>query len=125
MFSSFKAAWLPVWAVVGLHLAVAAATAQATHLAPSATSEANAVHPADAKAPVPAAQYRSPFTGYQAYADTPVAPWRDANELVRQRGGWRTYAREAAEPAAAAASADAAASAPPAVRRGQHEQHGK
>ncbi len=122
MFSNFTAAGLPLWVAIGLCLTVAHAAAQATHLAPSAANEATAAHPADAKAPVPAALYRSPFTGYQAYPDTPVAPWRDSNELVRQRGGWRAYAREAAEPAAAASSAEGAASAPPTSPAG-HSGH--
>ena len=122
MVSNFKTAGWPVWIAIGLHLALAASTAQASHLAPPATSEAMAAHPADAKASVPAALYRSPFTGYQAYTDAPVAPWRDSNKLVRQRGGWRAYAREAAEPAAAAPAAKGAASVPPAAPA-DHSNH--
>ena len=67
--------------------------------------------PADAKAAVPPANYRSVFGDYQADADPVLAPWRESNERVRQRGGWRAYAREAA-PAAGAGAAAGAASAP-------------
>lgn len=36
--------------------------------------------------PVPL-EYRSAFTGYKAFADEPVAPWRDANETVKEAAG--------------------------------------
>src|SRR5262249_10750373 len=38
--------------------------------------------------------YRSAFDGYRGYRDEPVGNWRQANDLVRQIGGWQTYARE-------------------------------
>lgn len=106
-----KAAWLPVWALAGLQLAASAALAQHQSTAPSAASAAVPARrdPADPNAPVPAARYRSAFSGYQPYTETPVAPWRDTNERVRERGGWRTYAREAREPDAAPAAASAPA----------------
>lgn len=122
MNSHFKAAGRAVCVAIGLHGVPTSAAAQAPHVAPPSTSEPKAAHPADAKAPVPAALYRSPFTGYQAYTDAPVAPWRDSNETVRERGGWRAYARESAEPAAAAPAAKGAASAPPAAPAG-HSGH--
>ena len=105
-----KAVWLPVWAVAGLQLATVAALAQTPATAPAATVAAvpARMDPADPNAPVPAARYRSPFSGYQPYTDTPVAPWRATNDRVRERGGWRTYAREAREPDAAASSPAAA-----------------
>ncbi len=118
MFSNPKAACLPVWAIAGLYLV--AAPAQAAHLAPPADATAPA-DPVDAKVPVPGALYRSPFAGYRSYSDPPIAPWRDSNELVRQRGGWRAYAREASEPAAVTPPA-AAASAPQAAPAG-HSGH--
>jgi hypothetical protein len=43
-------------------------------------------------APLPA-----PFERYQTWAEAPVADWRAANARVGEIGGWRTYAREAAE----------------------------
>ena len=45
----------------------------------------------------PALPFRSAFEGYQPYADDKSIPWRDANDTVHRRGGWRAYAREAAE----------------------------
>jgi len=107
MFSIPKAVCLSAWAAVGLPVLAAAAQGPT---APRLSAEPTAPRPTDAKASVPAALYRSPFTGYEAYADTPVAPWRDINDLVRQRGGWRAYARESSEPALAK-PVDAAASA--------------
>ncbi len=42
--------------------------------------------------------YNSVFTGYQAFNDQPVAPWRTTNDTVEKIGGWRAYAKEAALP---------------------------
>ena len=50
--------------------------------------------PLDATAPVPAFQHVPSFGGYRPYAEQPVGVWREANERVRQAGGWRAYARE-------------------------------
>lgn len=49
--------------------------------------------------------FDSAFDGYRSYTEEPVASWRDANDQVREIGGWRAYAREAQAPAAAAAPA--------------------
>ena len=124
-----KAVWLPVWAVTGLQLATGMALAQTPATAPAATAAAapTRTDPADPNAPVPAARYRSPFSGYQPYTDTPVAPWRATNDRVRERGGWRTYAREAREPdaatpSAAPASSPAAASQPAPAGHSGHEK---
>lgn len=87
MFPIPKAAWLPL---------LAAACAPLTSVARP--------DPADPKTPVPAASYRSPLATYQPYAEVPVAPWRESNDKVRERGGWRAYAREAS---AAGATPDA------------------
>ena len=67
--------------------------------------------PADPKAAVPVLVYRSSFSRYQPYTEPELAAWRETNERVRQRGGWRAYAREAQEPAAPASSASQPASA--------------
>lgn len=58
--------------------------------------------PADPQALVPAMVYRSSLDRYRAFATPELAAWRDSNDLVRQRGGWKAYAREATEPAATA-----------------------
>ncbi len=61
--------------------------------------------PIDAKAAVPPAQHRSPMASYRPLAESPVGSWKEANERVNRIGGWRAYAREAAQPASAPASA--------------------
>lgn len=45
--------------------------------------------------------FRSALQDYQAWTDEKQVPWQQANETVRQIGGWRAYAREAARPPAA------------------------
>lgn len=77
----------------------AAVTAQAGHEAPTAARAS----PLDATADVPAVTYDSAFTRYRPHADQALRSWKDANDNVGRIGGWRSYAREAAqeEPAAA------------------------
>ena len=62
-----------------------------------------------AGAPAPAVRpqalsYESVFKDYQAFSDEKITPWKEANDTVGQIGGWRTYARQAREPASAAAT---------------------
>lgn len=97
MVPKFTAALLPALALAGLQFSVAQAQAQADAPASPATTSTDRRDPADPKAPVPAASYLSPLRAYRGFAEPPVAPWRETNELVRQRGGWRAYAREARE----------------------------
>lgn len=78
--------------------------------------------PLDAQARVPAASYRSPLAGYRPLGDDKRVSWRDANEAVSRIGGWRSYAREAQQPAAPAPAAAPASGATPA--HGGHEMHG-
>lgn len=126
MFPKIKAALLPMWAIAGLHLGLAPAQAQTQAAAPAAaTAKANRPDPADPKAPVPSALYASPLRAYQVFAEPQVAPWRETNDLVRQRGGWRSYAREAREPDAARPVAPAASQPLPAAKpaAGGHAGH--
>jgi hypothetical protein len=51
---------------------------------------------------------RQPLANYQRWRDEPVADWRRANDRVGEIGGWRTYLREAAPPAADADDGHAA-----------------
>ena len=51
---------------------------------------------AQTTAPAPA-PYRSALEGYQPFTDTKAVPWREANDTVGRIGGWRAYAKEAAE----------------------------
>ena len=129
MFPKFKAATLPLWAIAGLQLVLVSApsAAQAQATAPASPAPASArSDPADPKARVPAALYVSPLRAYQGFAEPQVAPWRETNDLVRQRGGWRAYAREAREPdapksIAPAASQPASAAKPAASGHVGHE----
>ena len=130
MFPKSKAAALPLWAIAGLQLvlvsAQTAAQAQAQASAPASPAPASArSDPADPKAQVPAALYVSPLRAYQGFAETQVAPWRETNELVRQRGGWRAYAREAREPDAPKPAAPGASEPMPAAKpaSGGHAGH--
>lgn len=45
----------------------------------------------------PTLPYRSAFEGYRSYAQEKAIPWKEANDTVHQRGGWRAYAKEAGE----------------------------
>lgn len=105
MFVKTKAARRPLWAFAGplWLLAHAAAGAQQAIPAPNPTSTAGAAaligatprpDPANPMAAVPPAVYLSPLRAYQGFVAPPLAPWRDSNEQVHQRGGWRAYARE-------------------------------
>lgn len=58
--------------------------------------------PADAQAAVPRAKAPKALDAYRRLDEVPTLPWREANEQVLRSGGWRAYAREAAQPAAPA-----------------------
>lgn len=96
MNSKPGAARLPTWAFAGLQLIAVPSWAQPVTATAPATA-ASRPDPGDPKAPVPAAAYRSSLSAYHGFTEPPVAPWRETNERVRQRGGWRAYAREARE----------------------------
>jgi hypothetical protein len=114
-----RAALLPLLTFVGLPLMPAAAPAQ-TPVTASAAAVAPAAarpDPVDAKAAVAAMRYRSSLSDYKAFAEPAVARWRETNERVRERGGWRAYAREARETGTAREAREtgtAPAAAPPA-----------
>lgn len=50
--------------------------------------------------------------GYQPYSETKMVPWKAANDTVGQIGGWRAYAKEAAEGQGQTGQAAPAAGAP-------------
>lgn len=52
-------------------------------------------------APAEASGYQSAFEGYRPFSAQDVGDWRQANETVREIGGWRAYAREIQAGAAA------------------------
>ena len=68
---------------------------------------AAAPDPADANVAIPAADYRSPFAGYRPLGEDNTTAWKDANDTVGKIGGWRAYAREAADAMKAREAADA------------------
>ena len=126
MFPKSKAALLPLWAVLGLQLALGSAETQAQATAPAFSPPASSrPDPADPKAQVPAAPYVSPLRAYQGFVEPQLAPWRETNDLVRQRGGWRAYAREAREPDAPKPAAGGASAPMPAAKpaSGGHAGH--
>lgn len=65
---------------------------------------AEAGDPGNAAAPVAPVTYRSPFADYRVLGDDRITPWQDANDTVQKIGGWRAYAKEAAEAAKAGAA---------------------
>ena len=58
---------------------------------------AAAPDPADPKAAIPAIVYISPFSEYRPLGEDKNTAWKDANDTVGKIGGWRAYAREAAQ----------------------------
>lgn len=73
--------------------------------------------PAVATLPVPGLAFESALQGYPFFVDQAVMSWRDANDTVGRIGGWRSYAREAAQ-------AEAARPSGPATSQGAHGGHG-
>lgn len=43
------------------------------------------------------AGFQSALDGYKPYTDEKIVNWKAANDSVGQIGGWRTYAKEAAQ----------------------------
>ncbi len=97
----------------------------------SPPAPAAAADPTQPQASVPPVVHRSAFTRYRPLATPAPVPWREANETVNRIGGWRAYAREAAqpEPAAATPAATPAPTAPatpastPALPKGHRHAH--
>ena len=81
---------------LGVSLLVVAAAVQAQPAAPARPD------PLDARAPVPASAYSSPFASYRPFVTQSPGIWRDMNDEVARIGGWKAYAREAYEAAQAA-----------------------
>lgn len=82
---------------------------------PIALAALLAPDPLDARAPVPAPNFRSSLSDYRPSKPTEVGPWRQLNDRVHEAGGWKAYARlsqEADEPEAAKQPQRAPASSP-------------
>lgn len=112
MFCYSKAAVLPL-SVLLATLVLTPAQAQTQPPTPAAdTPVAKRADPTDPRAATPTLVYPLSLARYQRFTEPDVAPWRETNDLVRQRGGWRAYAREASEPASPAAPSAPTASQP-------------
>lgn len=61
--------------------------------------------PLNPGAAVPAATHATALARYRSAGDAKVGSWREANDTVARIGGWRVYAREAAQPEAVPAPA--------------------
>lgn len=84
-------------------------TTNATHAqVPAMATKAGHTDPLDAAAAVPPLTYESSFNGYRLLGNDKVGGWKEANDNVGRIGGWRVYAREAAEPIKPAAMPPAA-----------------
>lgn len=46
----------------------------------------------------PKLTYRSAWTQYRGFTQESVAPWQQTNDVVKNAGGWRAYAKEARQP---------------------------
>ncbi len=84
-------------------IATAICTLACTAAAQTSPSTAQRADPLDAAANVPAVVYESVFGRRPRSEEAQAIPWREANDQVARIGGWRTYAREAQQPAPAAA----------------------
>ncbi len=105
--SALALAWL---CCLGASQATAQTPAHAPHhdsaasdRAPSTTRAPGRPDPMDPTAPSAAWVPPRPFADYRPFQATAAGSWRDANEAVRRAGGWRAYAREAADAGAPAA----------------------
>jgi hypothetical protein len=109
MFSFYSAAMRAVPAVATAMLLTGMSGAQAQTQPSVAAGQPPApqrADPADPGALTPALVYRSAISRYKPFAEPDVAPWRETNDRVYQRGGWRAYAREGQEPADTQAKPD-------------------
>lgn len=87
-------------------LALTIGVVEAQPIAPAASTAASS--PAMASSTARGSPYRSAFEGYRSFAEQPLTLWREANDVVKNVGGWQAYAREGqGEPPAGADNAAA------------------
>lgn len=67
----------------------------------AAAQEAPQQDPTDPRAAAPAVEYRSAFSGYRAFSDEKIAPWRESNEAVKGGGGHQGHLAQPADKAQA------------------------
>lgn len=110
-----------IGASILLCLATNFAAAQASTSIPADAAPAASASALKAKS-LPSLGYESAFGRYRPFAEQPLTPWREANDVVRRVGGWQAYAREAQSAASGADSAPSAsprAAPPPGVAASQ------
>lgn len=95
------------WFAPALLITVASAV-QAQPAAPTGKRD-----PLNARAAVPLLVHESAFAQYRRLTDEKVTSWKEANDTVTRIGGWRFYAREAAQPDAPAPAASSPPSSTP------------
>ena len=83
------------WPAVSSALLALTVSAQTPATAPAAPATTASVPVAQTQATP--GQYRSALEGYQPYSENKMVPWKEANDTVGKVGGWRVYAKEAAE----------------------------
>ena len=66
------------------------------------TARAQTAAPISDTAP---AAYRSTLEGYKPYADEKIMSWKESNDTAGRIGGWREYAKQAAQPESTNAAA--------------------
>lgn len=62
-----------------------------------ASAQDAAVNGPSARSIAESLQYTSVFKNYQAYSEEEIIPWKRANATVLKIGGWKAYAKEAAQ----------------------------
>ena len=106
MNSRLSSTWPAALALLAASLGAPQLNAQVASSAASPGSPALAAETAAAAAP-PA--YRSALEGYQPYTDEKIVNWKEANDTTARIGGWREYAKEAAQTPAPAAQPETGA----------------
>lgn len=100
-----------------LQCLAAAAALAALPVRPQAPAPAPAA--AASAAVTPGAGYRSTLEQYRPFAEQKPTPWPQANDTVRQIGGWRAYAQEA-QGGSASGETSRPRDAAPAAAHGKH-----
>ena len=116
------------WPLAVCALLALPAMAQVTPVpvAPLSTTAASAITTQPSPTLLP---YASAWVAYQPFADENVRPWKESNTTVEKIGGWRAYAKEAAQLEAKHDDTPAVSSATPAktpaAPADPHAGHGK
>jgi hypothetical protein len=88
-------------------LALAAGLAVGASAQAQGTPAPSRPDPLNPSVAVPAATHASALARYRSAGEVKVGSWREANDAVTRIGGWRVYAREAAQAEAAPAPSPA------------------